>query len=111
MRGWRRHDSGELYQNKYRGKEKERRGCGRSGLSPAIGPAGRQRYFPVPLSLCLAALLCRLQPLFESFHFAMQTFGKVVAESGEVFLDQRYFGEPAFDVDTEQFGDVRGRHV
>ena len=61
-------------------------------LSPAIGPAGGA-----------TALFCCVQTLFECLDFGVQSFGKMAAEAGEVFLDRRHFRQPAFDIDAEQF--------
>src|SRR5277367_2675103 len=35
----------------------------------------------------------------------------MAAELGEVLLDRRHFGQPALDVDAEQFLDIRGFDV
>ena len=47
------------------------------------------------------SLLCRLEPLHKASNLAVQAFGKVTAELGEVLLDQRRLGQPTLDVDAE----------
>src|SRR5258706_15177059 len=56
-------------------------------------------------------LLCCAQAGFQIIHFGTQTFGKVAAEAGEVVFDQRDFGEPAVDIDAEEFVHVGGFQV
>ena len=55
---------------------------------------GTRRYFAVP------ALLRRPKTLFEILYLGVQAFGKMGAEAGEVFFDQRDLGLPASDVDA-----------
>jgi hypothetical protein len=47
-----------------------------------------------------AALLFRLQTLFESVHFGIQSLREVGTEFSEVLFDQRHLSPPAFEVDT-----------
>ena len=63
------------------------------------------RQAPVVAGARVLALR-RTQPLLQVGDFAVQPLGKATAEFGEVFLDQRHFGPPALDVDTEQLHQV-----
>ena len=56
-------------------------------------------------------VLASLQPFLQGRNFILQAFRQVISEFREVFFDQWNLGQPALDVDAQQFIDMRAFDV